>query len=215
MPLIYSSCKNKCLRNNYVSRLLRKPTLWTLLKGSIQISLSMLRRLTWTDNVRLLKIFCFRNHYSLPPSPWDGMCRHGLACVDCVCWSGLIHYAEAIMLVFSRNSSYMHTLLVVIIKYLSLTSSKHPEDWATLFLGEVWIDTGARLLITFRFAVLSIRTRTSPQLVHHHQDNHKYNDANRLHDRSHTKYLTVLECYFLFKPFIRFRDLAMATSVCI
>ena len=47
-------------------------------------------------------MFCFKNHYSIPLSPYDGMCRPGLACVS---WSGTIHYAESILLVFSWNGS--------------------------------------------------------------------------------------------------------------
>ena len=34
------------------------------------------------------------------------MCRPGSVYADCAGSSGLIHYAEAIMLVFSRDSSY-------------------------------------------------------------------------------------------------------------
>ena len=66
-------------------------------KLSNRISLSMPRRLTRSDTFRLLWIFCLRNHCSIPLSPWDGMCRTGLACAG---WSGLIHYAESIMLFF-------------------------------------------------------------------------------------------------------------------
>ena len=33
------------------------------------------------------------------------MCRPRLACEDCAGWSGSIHYAETIVLVFSRNGS--------------------------------------------------------------------------------------------------------------
>ena len=50
-------------------RFARKPTLWTLRKVSIRISLSMPRRLTRTDIFRLLWIFCFRNHYYIPLFP--------------------------------------------------------------------------------------------------------------------------------------------------
>ena len=60
----------------------------------------MPQRLTRTDTVSLLCIFCFRNHYSIPLSTWDRMSRPGLACVDCAGWSGSIHYAESIMLGF-------------------------------------------------------------------------------------------------------------------
>ena len=67
----------------------RKPTLRT------PISLSMLRKLTRIDTFRLLLISCFRNHYSIPLSPWDGMCRPGSVCAD---WYGSIHYAEVIFL---------------------------------------------------------------------------------------------------------------------
>ena len=54
--------KEMCL---YISRSVRKPTIWTLRKVSTQISLSMPRRLTRTDTFRLLWTFCFRNHYSI------------------------------------------------------------------------------------------------------------------------------------------------------
>ena len=67
---------------------------------STRISLNMPRRLTRTDTFRLLWIFFFRNHYSISQSPWDGMCRPGLAWVDCAGLSGSIHYAESIMLIF-------------------------------------------------------------------------------------------------------------------
>ena len=33
----------------------------------------------------MMWIFCFRNHYLIPISPWDRMCRSRLACADC-CW---------------------------------------------------------------------------------------------------------------------------------
>ena len=49
-----------------MSRPARRPTLWTLRKASTRISICMSRRLTRTDNVRLLQIFCFRNNYSIP-----------------------------------------------------------------------------------------------------------------------------------------------------
>ena len=58
--------------------------------------------LEFTSNYR---IFYFRNHYSIPLSPWDRMCRPGSVCVDCGGWSGSIHYAEAIMLGFSQDGS--------------------------------------------------------------------------------------------------------------
>ena len=88
-----------------MSRSTRKPTLLTPRKVSTRISLSMPRRLTRTDTFRLLWIFCFRNHYFTPLSTWDGMFRPGLACADCAGWSGSIHYADPIMLVFSWNGS--------------------------------------------------------------------------------------------------------------
>ena len=46
-----------------MSRPSRKPT---VRKVSTRIRLSMPRRLTWTDTFRLLWIFCFMNHYSIP-----------------------------------------------------------------------------------------------------------------------------------------------------
>ena len=52
-----------------MSRPERKPTLWNLRKASTLISLRMPRRLTRTDNFRLLWSFCFRNHYSISLSP--------------------------------------------------------------------------------------------------------------------------------------------------
>ena len=81
-----SSCHN-------MSRSTRKPTLWTLHKVLNRISLSMPRRLIQADTFCLLRIFCFRNHHSIPLSPWDRV--------------GLIHYAESIMLVISWNGSYV------------------------------------------------------------------------------------------------------------
>ena len=88
-----------------LSRLARKPTLWALSKVSTRISLSMPCRLTRIDTFWLLWIFCFRNHYSIPLSAGDGMCRPRSVCADCAGWSDSIHCAEAIMLVFSRDSS--------------------------------------------------------------------------------------------------------------
>ena len=79
----------------------RKPTKWTLRKESTRVSLSILRRLTRRDTLSLLWIFCSRNHYTIPLSTWDGMCLPRLAYADCEGWSGSIHYADAIMLVFS------------------------------------------------------------------------------------------------------------------
>ena len=92
----------------YMSLPAMKPTLWTLCKVSTRISLSMPCKLTRIYNFRLLWIFCFRNHYAIPISTWDGMYRPGWVCVDCAGWSWSIHYAEAIMLVFSRDGSYMN-----------------------------------------------------------------------------------------------------------
>ena len=84
----------------YISRSTRQPALWTLRKASTRISLSMPCRLNRTDTVRILWIFCLRNHSSIPLSPWDGIGRPGLACANCAGWSGSIHYAESIMFVF-------------------------------------------------------------------------------------------------------------------
>ena len=53
----------------HMSRPARKPTLWTLRKVYTRISLSMPRRLSRTDTFRILWIFCFRNHYSIPIYP--------------------------------------------------------------------------------------------------------------------------------------------------
>ena len=57
---------------------------------STWIRLSMPRWLIQIDTFRLMWNICFGNHYSIHLSPW----------------SGSIHYAEAILLVFSRNGSY-------------------------------------------------------------------------------------------------------------
>ena len=65
------------------------------------------RQFQKTETFRLLWIFCFRNHYSIPLSPWDGMCRPGIACADCAVLSWSNHFAESIMLVFSRDGSYV------------------------------------------------------------------------------------------------------------
>ena len=67
-----------------MSRPSRKPTLWTQRKVSTRISLSMPHTLTRVDTFRLLWVFCFKNHYSIPASiPGDGMCRPGSVCADC------------------------------------------------------------------------------------------------------------------------------------
>ena len=65
-----------------MSRPAIKPTLWNLRKVSTRIGLSMPSRLTRIDTVRLLWNFCFRNHYSIPLSPCDGMCRTGSVCAN-------------------------------------------------------------------------------------------------------------------------------------
>ena len=78
----------------YISRPARKPPLWTRRKVSTRISF------VW--------IFCFSNRYTAPVSPWDGMYRPGSVCADCAGWSRSIHDAEAILLVFSREGSYIH-----------------------------------------------------------------------------------------------------------
>ena len=83
-----------------------KPTVWTLRKVLIRISLSMPLRLTRTLTLLHLWIFCFRTRYSIPQSLWYGIWRPGLACANCAGWYGLIHFAESTMLVFSRNGSY-------------------------------------------------------------------------------------------------------------
>ena len=46
-------------------------------RAELREKTSIPRRLTRTDFFRLLWIFCFRNHYSIPLSPWDGICRPG------------------------------------------------------------------------------------------------------------------------------------------
>ena len=66
----------------------------------------MPRRLIRADTFRLLWIFCFRNHYYIPLSSWEGMCRSRSVCTDCAGWSWTIHYANTIMLVFSRLLKY-------------------------------------------------------------------------------------------------------------
>ena len=53
----------------HLSHSARKPTLRTLRKVSTRINLSVSRRLIRADIFRLLWIFCFRNHYSIPISP--------------------------------------------------------------------------------------------------------------------------------------------------
>ena len=80
----------------HLSRTTRKPTLWTLPKVSTRISLSMSNRLTRIHFSPPVD-FLFQESLPYSLSPWDGMCWPGSVCVD---WSGSIHYAEAIMLVF-------------------------------------------------------------------------------------------------------------------
>ena len=104
---IFHKTNHKIIRNAsvsllYMSRSMWMPTLLTLHKLSTQITLSMPRRLTQIDTFRLLWIFCFRNYYSIPLSPWDRMCQPRLACKDCAGWSGSIHYAESIMFLLIR-----------------------------------------------------------------------------------------------------------------
>ena len=95
-----------------MSRPARKPTVWPLRNVSTQISLSMTCRLTRTKTFRLLWIFCFRNHYSIPLPPWDGMCRLGSVRAYYAGWSGSIHYKKAIMLVFSWDGSLMKIIFL-------------------------------------------------------------------------------------------------------
>ena len=64
----------------------RKLTLWTMRKVSTRISLIMPHRRIQTDTFRLLWIFCFRNHYTIPLSHWNRMCWPGLACASPLCW---------------------------------------------------------------------------------------------------------------------------------
>ena len=104
-----------------MSRSTRKPTLWTLRKISTRTNLSMPRILTQTDTFHLMLIFCFRNHYTMLLSPWDGMCRPGLACADCAGRSGSIHYAESITLVFSWNGSFLSHMVIVHNYFISVS----------------------------------------------------------------------------------------------
>ena len=104
----FFKCLSRYPNKQYMSRPARKPTLWTLRKSLTRISLSMPHRLTRIDTFRLKWIFCFRNHYSIPLSPWYGMCWPGSVCAG---WSGSIHSAEVIMLVFSQDGSYVFALL--------------------------------------------------------------------------------------------------------
>ena len=64
---VYRPCRKHINTILYMSRSVRKPTLWTLRKVSTRISISMPLTLTRTDLFRLLRIFCFRNLYSIPP----------------------------------------------------------------------------------------------------------------------------------------------------
>ena len=106
---------NTCLdtdiwqQQTHLSRITRKLTLWEV---STRISLSRLRRLTRIDTFRRLWIFCFRNHYSIPLSPREGMCRPGLACTDWTAQADLGRYiTQAIMLVISWNSSFYESIV--------------------------------------------------------------------------------------------------------
>ena len=67
-----SKCVCRWERVTDLSRTERKPTLWTMRKVSILISLNIPRRLTRTNSFRLLLIFCFRNHYSIPETDCVG-----------------------------------------------------------------------------------------------------------------------------------------------
>ena len=50
-------------------------------------------------------VFCFRNRYSIPLSPLDGICRPGSVWAGSARSSRSIQYADSIMLVFSRDGS--------------------------------------------------------------------------------------------------------------
>ena len=86
--LLETVCPNVCI--------VKLKVLWRLFDWDRVQS----RRIFTTEIFRLLLIFCFRNHYSLPLSTLDGIDWPGLA------WS--IHYPDTIMLVISWNGSHNH-----------------------------------------------------------------------------------------------------------
>ena len=89
-----------------------QPTVRNMRKVSTRISLSMPRRLTWTDIMRLPWIYCFMNHYSIPLSPWYGIYCPRLACADCLGWSGPIRCVEVINIGFLvERLIYMYLIL--------------------------------------------------------------------------------------------------------
>ena len=58
--------------------------------------------------------------------PWDGMCRHGLACAG---WSGSIYYADTIMLVFSWKGSFIFCRLQIMVLIFHGNSMVHVEHF--------------------------------------------------------------------------------------
>ena len=63
--------------------------------------------------------FLFQESLLYTSIPWDGRCRSGSVCAG---WSGSIHYADAIMLVFSLYGSF-----VVRGKWLNDSKSETPK----------------------------------------------------------------------------------------
>ena len=138
----------RALENHYMSRSARKPTLWTLRKVSTRISIITPRMLTRLDTFRLLWIFCFWNYYSTHLPPWDGMCRSGSVCADCTGWSGSTHYAEAILLDFSRDGSYVFVTMSHFFPgilygsklFASEPVTAHCDSFRTSATGNLWIN---------------------------------------------------------------------------
>ena len=150
--------------NTHFSGSMKKPTLWTLRKVSTRISLSMPRRLNLTDTFRLLWILFFRNPYSIPLSAWDGKCRPGLACADCVGRSWSIYY---VLIYYSTTGIILHCWFIPnvsnLLEYARYQPSRH--CWFMPDLLIYYSTTGTGLYCVFMPDVLIYYSTSGTRLV--------------------------------------------------
>ena len=127
---------------------------------------------------------CYFSHFRLKTtlwtlSPWYGTCRPGSVCADCAVWSGSIHYAEAIMLVFSRDGScvtcidgQMSFLFLATLKRMCICLyGEQWRFWSDLVMAQVDLDvrwsqdTGCRF--SYDFAHLRVTSAKFNQCLHY------------------------------------------------
>ena len=147
--------------NRHLRRYARKPTVWIMRKVSTRNSLSLPRRLTRADTFRLLWIFCFRNHYSILLSPWDGMRRPGLACADCAGWSGSIHSAETTILGFLAERLIYHTVIKFMRNGVTYLNGRNIEKLARIQIIMITIHGHEPCLATVPPTILLVTGWTS------------------------------------------------------